>query len=115
MSKTFNEIIYLVSYEDSGEVDGYGDKILKPVYARRFAKFKSVSQSEFYQAQTAGLKPEIKLELADYFDYAAQEEVVYDGVLYKVLRTYRTTSNSIELTLYGGVHNVSTEISDKIE
>ena len=111
----FNEIIHLVSYEDSGNVDDYGDKILNPIYERRFAKLKSVSQSEFYQAQTVGIKPEIKMELADYFDYAGQEEVVYDGVLYKVLRTYRTTSNSMELTLYGGVRDVNTKVSDEIE
>lgn len=111
----FNEIVYLVSYEDSGEVDDYGDKILKPIYKRRFAKFKSVSLSEFYQAQTAGVKPEIKLEMADYFDYEEQEEVIYNDVLYKVLRTFRTMSNSIELTLYGGVRNVNAEVSNETE
>ena len=109
----YNDIVYLISKEASTEVDEYGDKIFTEVLAQRFAKFKSVSQSEFYQAQTAGTKPEIKLELADYYDYDNQEEVIYNGMRYKVLRTYRTVTNSIELTLYGGVRNVSAEVSDK--
>ena len=110
--RMYNEVIYLVTETLTDEVDEYGDKKSKEVYVRRFAKFKSVSQSEFYQAQTAGMKPEIKLEMADFFDYDGQQEVVYEGMRYKVLRTYRTTTNGIELTLYGGVRDVSTEVSD---
>lgn len=109
----YNEVVYLVSRIDSGNIDKYGDTIKNEVRERRFARFKSIAQSEFYQAQTAGLKPEIKVELPDYLDYGGQTEVVYDGFLYKVLRTYRTVTNSIELTLYGGVRDVSAEVSDK--
>lgn len=111
----YNEVLYLISYVDNGEKDKYGDPVLSLIKERRFAKFKSISQSEFYQAQTVGIKPEIKLELADYLDYSDQEEVLYNDVLYKVLRTYRTSTNSLEMTLYGGVRNGSTQISDKVE
>ena len=109
----YNEVVYLISLVDNGNVDEYGDPIKNEVRAQRFARFKSITQSEFYQAQTAGLKPELKLELPDYLDYADQTEVAYNGCLYKVLRTYRTMSNSIELTLYGGVRDASAEVSDK--
>lgn len=109
----YNEVLYLVSYEPSENVDEYGDVVLTEKRTRRFTKIKSVSQSEFYQAQTAGLKPEFKIELADYLDYDGQEEVIYKDKRYKVLRTYRTDANSIELTLYGGVRDVVATVSDK--
>lgn len=109
----YNEVIYLVSVEPSAEVDEYGDVVDKEIFIRRFVKFKSISQSEFYQAQTAGMKPEIKVELADYLDYKDQQNVIYNGVRYKVLRTYRTVTNGIELTLYGGVRDVNAEVSDE--
>lgn len=109
----YNEVVYLVSTEASTELDEYGDVVASETYSRRFAKFKSISQSEFYQAQTAGVKPEIKVELADYLDYEDQQEVIYNDVRYKVLRTYRTVTNGIELTLYGGVRNEHTTISNE--
>lgn len=111
----YNEIIYLVSKVETEEVDKYGDVVREEKLTQRFAKFKSIGQSEFYQAQTAGHKPELKLELADYLDYDEQEEVIYKDVRYKVLRTYRTSSNSIELTLYGGVRDVITTVSDEVQ
>ena len=109
----YNEIIYLVSKVETEKVDEYGDAVIEEKLARRFAKLNSIGQSEFYQAQTAGHKPEMKLELADYLDYDNQEEVIFNNVRYKVLRTYRTVSNSIELTLYGGVRDVSATVSDE--
>ena len=109
----YNEVVFLVSQIDNGNVDEYGDVIKDEIRVQRFARFKSIAQSEFYQAQTAGFKPEIKVELADYLDYDGQEQVIYNEFRYKVLRTYRTVANSIELTLYGGVRDASAEVSDE--
>ena len=109
----YNEIIYLVSMGHSEELDEYGDMVAKETYTRRFAKFKSVSQTEFYQPQTVGIKPEIKVELADYLDYEDQQEVIYNDIRYKVFRTYRTVTNGLELTLYGGVRGASATVSDE--
>ena len=98
--KMYNEVIYLMSYKTTkNEV---GDLIKTPEKSMRFARIKSIGQSEFYQAQAQGLKPEIKFVLADYFDYDNQEEIVYNNFRYKVLRTYRT-GNELEIVCYGGI------------
>ena len=98
----FNEIIYLLS--TSHIINDVGDSIETSTKTMRFAKIKSIGQSEFYQAQAQGLKPEIKFVLADYLDYDNQEEVIYNNFRYKVLRTFRTENkNEIEIVCYGGV------------
>ena len=96
----YNEVIYLLSTQS--KTNNVGDSIETTEKVMRFAKLKSIGQSEFYQAQAQGLKPEIKFVLADYLDYDSQEEVVYNNFRYKVLRTYRT-GNEIEIVCYGGV------------
>ena len=96
----YNDVIYLVT--KTSTKNEVGDQIEKAVETMRFAKLKSIGQSEFYQAQALGLKPEIKFVLPDYLDYENQEEVIYNGFRYKVLRTFRT-GNEIEIVCYGGV------------
>ena len=96
----YNEVIILRSYEST--INNVGDRVETPQDVFRFAKIKSISQSEFYQAHAQGLKPEIKFILADYLDYENQEEVIHNNFRYKVLRTYRT-GNEIEVVCYGGV------------
>ena len=96
----YNEVIYLLTTERT--INNVGDQIETPKKSMRFAKIKSIGQSEFYQAQAQGLKPEIKFVLADYLDYDNQEEVIYNNFRYKVLRTFRT-GNEIEVVCYGGI------------
>ena len=97
----YNEVIYLLATQS--EVNEVGDQIEKQEKAMRFAKIKSIGQSEFYQAQAQGLKPEIKFVLPDYLDYNNQEELIYNNFRYKVLRTFRTEKNELEIVCYGGV------------
>lgn len=97
----YNEVIYLLATQS--EVNEVGDQIEKQEKAMRFAKIKSIGQSEFYQAQAQGLKPEIKFILPDYLDYNNQEELIYNNFRYKVLRTFRTEKNELEVVCYGGV------------
>lgn len=61
---------------------------------------KGVKRTEFYQAATAGIKPERSIELKA-CEYQNEEYFEYDGVLYRVLRTYPTKAECIELTLIG--------------
>ena len=96
----YDELIYLLSTKHV--INEVGDQIETTEKAMRFAKIKSIGQSEFYQAQAQGLKPEIKFVLPDYLDYDNQEEVIYNGFRYKVLRTFRT-GNEIEIVCYGGI------------
>ena len=84
-------------------MDEYGDPV--DVEERRdlFCAILSIGASEFYQAQTIGVKPQIKAVISDYLDYQDEQEAVVEGIRYKVLRTYRKMSNELEITLYGGV------------
>lgn len=96
----YSEVIYLLSVETA--TNNVGDQIETQKKEMRFAKLKSIGQSEFYQAQANGLKPELKFVLADYLDYDNQEYVIHNNFRYKVLRTYRT-GNEIEIVCYGGI------------
>ena len=98
----YNEIIFLVA--KTSTTNNVGDSIQMEVRAMRFAKLKSISQNEFYQAHANGLKPEIKFALPDVLDYEGQEEIIYNNFRYKVLRTFKPEdSNEIEIVCYGGV------------
>ena len=97
----YNEVIYLLATQS--DVNEVGDQIEKQEKAMRFAKIKSIGKNEFYQAQAQGLKPEIKFILPDYLDYNNQEELIYNNFRYKVLRTFRTDKNELEIVCYGGI------------
>lgn len=96
----YNDVIYLTTKKAvKNEV---GDLIETEERTMRFAKLKSIGQSEFYQAQAQGLKPELKFVIPDYLDYNNQEEVIHNNFRYKVLRTFRS-GNEIEIVCYGGI------------
>lgn len=72
-----------------------------------FCNKKSVGYSEFYKSQQAGYKAELKVDvyLLDYKDfyppdYLGERLVEFEGLRYKVLRTYESSNGEfIELTL----------------
>lgn len=65
---------------------------------------KSIRASEFYQAQAVGMKPEVTLEISAH-DYNKEKYVKYNEEEYRVLRTYKTSSERMELTLVRGSNN----------
>ena len=69
--------------------------------ARRtvYCTVKSIGQAEAYQALSVGLKPAIKIVLAHDFEYQGESLAELDGVQYRILRTYVTEADGIELTL----------------
>lgn len=66
-------------------------------YSKVFCNVKSIGQSEFYQAQAAGFKPEIKIELK-LINIEGVTHFKLNNVLYKILRSYKL-EDKIELTL----------------
>lgn len=64
---------------------------------------KSIRMSEAYQALSVGMKPELTLEIRQE-DYSGQTRVKYGGIVYRILRTYRTGRSKIELVLYREEH-----------
>ena len=93
----YNDVIYLTTKK--AVKNDVGDLIETEEKTMRFAKLKSIGQSEFYQAQAQGLKPELKFVIPDYLDYDNQEEVIHNNFRYKVLRTFRS-GNEIEIVLF---------------
>lgn len=101
----YNEIIILIS--ENKTVDEYGDTIVTEEERTVFAELKSIGQSEFYQAQAVGLKPEIKFVLPDFLEYNNEKKLKYtqfnaEEEVYTVLRTYRN-NNELELVCKRGI------------
>lgn len=95
----YNELIKLIS--ETYTIDDYGNQIATPTEVERFAKVKSISQTEFYKAATVELRPEINFVMADYLDYSGQKKLKYTPyngaeIEYSVLRVGRN-GNEIEL------------------
>lgn len=85
----FNDVATLVSKVNTGNLDENGDAIFDEVETDVFVNVLSVGMNEFYVGQQAGYNPSITFEIADYEDYSGQQFIRYNGVLYKVIRTYR--------------------------
>lgn len=58
---------------------------------------KSVARNEFYNAAAAGLKP-VLVFIVHGYEYAGQTLVKFNGIRYKVIRTYTTDFEELELT-----------------
>lgn len=73
-----------------------------------FAEVRSIGQSEFYQAQGVGMKPELKFIIADYLDYENEQKLLYmayneaEEQEYTIIRTYRN-GNTLEITCNRGI------------
>ena len=63
-----------------------------------FCGIRSIGMKEFYSAHSTDFRPELKLVLADYLDYDDETLADYNGVRYRILRTYRV-GQELELTL----------------
>ena len=102
-----NETLFLIATTNA--VDEYGDPVITETEREVFCREASVGQAEFYQAHANGLKPEIKLILADYLDYEGEQIVRYTPKgqtkpqLFRVLRTFRT-GLELELVCYREVN-----------
>lgn len=102
-----NEILTLI--QQTHGVDDYGDPVITETERTLFCREASVGQREFYQAHAVGLKPEIKLVIADYLDYHGEQLLYYvpkgmtEPELFRVLRTYRT-GQELELVCYREVN-----------
>ena len=101
----FDNVITLK--KETNTVDKYGDTTKAFTSRTIFAQVKSITQSEFYQAEAVGLKPEIKFVIADFADYEGEKVLSYTpfgGVAedYTILRTYRTGLN-LEIVCKRGI------------
>lgn len=110
----YNDKLQLISYVITK--DEIGNEVSIPQYREVFCKTKDIGSTEFYNAQIANLKPEIKF-IVHFFEYAGERQVLFNGVNYEVVRTYQgaTVDNSdnalkdeeIELTCEKVLGNVN--------
>ena len=63
-----------------------------------YCTVESVSRSEFYTALNAGIRPEYVFRLALAEDYQGERVVRYKGQKFRIIRTYMTSDDGIELT-----------------
>lgn len=93
----WNHEIKLISKKVTGK-----DKLLQPISENievtLLCRKKKVTRSEFYQANQAGLKPNLVVEIRS-FEYENQEFAKFEGKQYRILKTYPIDSEILELTL----------------
>lgn len=93
----WNHEIKLISKKVTGK-----DKLLQPisedVEVTLLCRKKKVTRSEFYQANQAGLRPSLVVEVHS-FEYDNQEHATFEGKKYRILKTYPIDSEILELTL----------------
>lgn len=80
-----NDVLTLVSRTLAD--DGY--TIASEARRDVFCRLESIGRTEFYQAQATELRPELKFVLPDYLEYCDEYLVIFEGVWYRVIRTYR--------------------------
>ncbi|HSQ88095.1 phage head closure protein [Romboutsia sp.] len=80
-----------------------GDTIKTKTYTEIFGTRKSIKQSEFYQAQSTGLKPELSFEINS-FEYNDEKYARYNNKEYNILRTYQKSIDKLEIVLEGVVN-----------
>lgn len=61
------------------------------------AEIRSVTRSEYYQAESAGIHPELVFRLTDYADYNGEKVFTYNGERWRVIRTY-SDGQALEIT-----------------
>lgn len=93
----WNNEITLTSRKIKGK-----DKLKQPIYedveVTILCRKNKVTRSEFYQANKAGLRPNLVVEVHN-FEYDNQEHATFEGKKYHVLKTYPIDSEILELTL----------------
>lgn len=80
-----------------------GDIIPKESITEVYANRMSIRQSEFYQAQATGLRPELAFEIHS-MEYSNQEVLEFESNKYTIIRTY-DKGEFIELICQGVVND----------
>ena len=95
------DIAYLIKEVPDG-IDEDGNEIIVRAPRKVFCKTASISRSEYYEAATDGLKPDIAITISHSIDYEGEKLVRFRGDLYDVIRTY-WRGDEVELTLSGKI------------
>ena len=78
--------------------DDLGNQIpVEPSTLPVLCRLQSVGRNEFYNAAANGMRPEMVF-IIHALEYSGQQVVKYNGITYRVIRTYQTDTEEIELT-----------------
>lgn len=92
-----DDVAVLVEY-GTADYDSEGNPIKTTRRTPVFCKINAVGRSEYYNAASEGLKPELTMTISHQIDYSGEKVVEYNGCLYDVIRTY-WRGDEVELTL----------------
>ncbi|MGQ7544909.1 phage head closure protein [Streptococcus suis] len=93
----WNHEITLVAKRITGK-DKLKQNITKEVKSILLCRKKSITRSEFYQANQAGIRPSLVVDIHS-FEYDNQELAEFEGKRYRILKTYPVDLEILELTL----------------
>lgn len=77
--------------------DENGNPVIVETETVVYCGLKSVGRSEFYNAAATGLRPEAIFVVHGY-EYNGEQIVKFEGIRYRVIRTYATDFEEVELT-----------------
>ncbi|HEL2668243.1 TPA: phage head closure protein [Streptococcus suis] len=80
------------------ETDKLKQNITEEVKTVLLCRKKSITRSEFYQANQAGIRPSLVVDIHS-FEYDNQELAEFEGKRYRILKTYPVDLETLELTL----------------
>jgi SPP1 family predicted phage head-tail adaptor len=96
---TFSDVVTLIREVETG-YDEIGRVQTTEQTSESYAEIRSVGSQETYNAQAIGLAPELKIILPSFADdYHDEKLVEYLGRRYHILRVYKASDGTCELTV----------------
>ena len=92
-----DDIAYLIKEEVIGK-DTDGNEVTKRTPRMVFCRVRSITGTEYYNAATDNLRPEIVITISHRIDYEDEKLVRWHGKYYDLIRTY-WSGDGVELTL----------------
>ena len=93
----WNHEITLIENKITGK-DKLKQNIIEEVKTVLLCRKKSITRSEFYQANQAGIRPSLVVDIHS-FEYDNQELAEFEGKRYRILKTYPVDLETLELTM----------------
>ncbi|MCB2860640.1 phage head closure protein [Streptococcus suis] len=93
----WNHEITLIAKRITGK-DKLKQNITEEVKTVLLCRKKSITRSEFYQANQAGIRPSLVVDIHS-FEYDNQELAEFEGKRYRIIKTYPVDLEILELTL----------------
>ena len=78
--------------------DKLKQNITEEVETKLLCRKRSITRSEFYQANQAGIRPSLVVDIHS-FEYDNQELAEFEGKRYRILKTYPVDLETLELTM----------------